>query len=393
MPLTVARHSPVRRAFALLASRGVTFLLLLLPCGLAIAQTTVRSEQNYQDAILKGMLSDEPLSVQEFTFLDYNGDGDLNVVDLLDFLLATQNDPPTASFERRRTTVNEGTAETVRVMFSKRFTGILTLTVRPSDGPDGTQSAVQGQEGDFEILAGGNPVNDLTINLAVNDAIQAEISVSTLEDVLVEPFERVELQLAANEGYVLEAPTNHYAYIRDNDGLWSGAFVKDGFDNPATFKLLIVQDGDSFTGEVVVPEGASGLFPIADNGAPVTFSGTNPSSGEFTATIAEASGITAGMTRFNASFARTFILNSSPGLEIPSGNPAGPETVAAEFDRYQIITGTMSEQRESSNPGLSSLAANTGEGSFALVRDLQLPDNLVDFAFAGDAGEDPEAGP
>lgn len=289
------------------------------------AQTSLRTENNYREAILEGTINGRPLTPFDFDFLDLNEDGVLDVLDVLLYLSLVETLPPFIAFEGRDSTLNEGDSGFITIRFSKAFSGSVQFTVLTAAE---TRSAVAGV--DFIV---GTPV-------VAADGLSLSIPITILEDVESELMERVVFLIEPGDGYFFEAPLRHTVYIDDNEGIWLGQFITES--RIEAFRFDVVQDGAALTGIVAVPDDGTGLFPSGSRGLPISFAGTDFAAGVFSAVVgtdANPIRLSRRNSRFDTGFTRSFTFVSGPTIRIPSAEGPRPGVVK----KNNIIVGEMTE--------------------------------------------------
>jgi len=224
-------------AGVLCVSTGLAFLCIS-PAFAHTEKAGLVSEVTLRDVIL----GREDVSDAEMQMLDVNGDGQLDVADLIAFLKAS-GETPKASFELSvsETTEGDGIALAV-VQFSRAFTGTLNYSV------NGSSSATAGA--DYTTPTGQVTVQGTSVG----------IPIPVLDDLEMEGVETIVLHLEEGTGYELGAPSEHTLYIDENDVAWQGIMIRDYASRG--FTLEIRRDGA--TTEGVLRGDDTGIIPIPD---------------------------------------------------------------------------------------------------------------------------------
>lgn len=316
--------------FARVSGSGVvptivlTTLLVLLSMGSARAQGSGQlSEQAFRD-VLSGRLVPTPAELESF---DLNGDGQVDVADLVFFLKASGSLTPIASFAALSSifTEHSGTVA-VGVVFTQPFNGTLHYTVSGDTASEGS---------DYAASVG-------TVSVS-GEAV--EIPVTFLDDSEIEETETLTVRLELDVGYAVQEPVEHTIYINDNDGVWAGVYDAGG--GRMGFELILIRSGETFGGTLV--GGQSSFLPEGEWAADVTIT---PDSFR-----AEINGIPipAESTALGVSLTRSFVFEAA----------AGGANVILEWN--SVIMGTATESIVPDDPEMQYMARST-EGIFVLSR-------------------------
>jgi hypothetical protein len=236
----IPAHEPhnLWRRTLLSVSLLLTALLSLPP---AHAQSQFVNEANLLDAVLERR---EFWPIERLA-LDLNGDGIVDVADLVYHLVFYSHLAPSVAFDSFTSrTFEADTALTIPLAFSKAFAAPVTLSYTVS----GTATI-----GADCTIAGYDTGADRGTITADPGATSAAITIQILDDaVFGEGIETLQFTLTGGdpESYYLGALQTHLVYLDDNDSVW-----KAGLHLPEAgyieFSMEITQDQGAFSGRVL----------------------------------------------------------------------------------------------------------------------------------------------
>ncbi len=275
---------------------------------MAQAQSQFVSEANLLDAVLER----RDFTDLEKLALDLNGDGVVDVADLIYHLIFNAHLAPSVAFESFTSKAFEGDATlTIPLVFSKALESPVTLTY----AIDGSVSV--GADGDCTIAGYDTGAGEGVIAVAAG-ATGAAIQIQMRDDAIFgEGIETLQLSLRGGDPstYYLGALQTHLVYLDDNDSVW-----KAGLDLPESgyieFTLEMTQNAGAFSGRVVSD---GGLIPAPEEGD----DHSSGSDGWMAAMAASENGIRIevgplpvdpSQSFFEIPYSRYFVLDVTPGV-------------------------------------------------------------------------------
>lgn len=208
-------------------------------------------------------------------FSDKYGGGLVDGEDLAAFAAYFGNtdclvEPAQVSFKEVRSSAEEGASVDVILVFSKSFSGQVTLVLSGTAG-----------DGDHGLSCTGGECT-----ASVTGSGEVTFTVPIADDMDIEEVEWLGLRLKAGPGYTVGSLGEHVITIEDNDAVWEGIFTSNGEE--LGFSIEILRSGSGVTatllgeGAGIIPAGAKSVDP---EGIPFsltfdldskTFSGTLP---------------------------------------------------------------------------------------------------------------------
>lgn len=195
---------------------------------------------------------------------------------------------------------------------------------------------------------------------------EAEIEVTIHDDMVIEDPKTLALDLEFDEslGYDLGATFRHMVILHDNDGYWNGVMMGNKTsDGEASFRMAILQSGNSFEGNLISAGTTGGLstFPPGEWPLNISYDGT-----KFTAT-----------TRASMPVPATSMFPNATAMQRNVTFVADTSTTGI-YKANVLIGGEFKDEMQGS--GTSAYLGSVTVGGFALLRELsafQPPDPPV----------------
>jgi hypothetical protein len=282
------------------------------------------------DDLLAAILETRQFTLQQRADMDLNGDGTVDVADLVFFNSPAFNE---ANFSAVTSTVDEGAGSVlVTVAFRRPASCALNFTV--------SGSATAGT--DFTTPAASVPISGTS----------ASIPVTLLDDTtFAKEMEMVTFTLSPGACYTLGPITQHNLFIVDNDARWLGTLQEGGVK--LGFVLSIAHSAAGYA--VTLESDGSGTFPAGSSpGAVAAFS-----SSLFDVSVGPIA-VAADATLFGVALKRTLRFLANPAVD--SRHVVDPSLVVGEY------TETISTD----NGALGYLAASS-QGQVVLVKEQPGP--------------------
>lgn len=364
-------------------------LALLVPLSVH-AESTQLTEQAFTE-LLTGANELTPILRDLF---DLNEDGLVGTADLVLFLIEEALRPPSVKFETSTSKVGEGgeTSTEVVILFSEPFTGTLNFSIEVApvignyhvdEEPPRKTSAEPGV--DYDIAGPGLVLGSLAggfipASIQVADALETQITITTIDDTLFEDMERVILFLepdgedSGGGNYDREAPYMHTVFIDENDALWvcvyavapESDYTEGGEPEPLTlsamgFGMEFTQLNGAFLDGKVFSDGRGPIPETSAEGIPVDFTGSSDNRFEAAFSV----DLPPESSQMGFASRRTFSLVVDDGEE------------GHTFTPHLAMGGVITEVVEPIDaPGLSGLRS-TSIGFFILSRIPSTPDNIA----------------